>query len=286
MKSIYRIFAIAAAVSFAAACNPNTLPEFDDKDAFAAFDKSSYSVEETSGELTVPVTIASVDPKSASVTYEVDAEKTTAQEGVDYTLGDNTGVLSFKGTERSNSIKVNILDRSGVYTGDKVLVLKIKSAVGVNIGAESTCTIKILDLDHPLADILGTYTVSCNDKKYGDMNYTMHLTKDPEDVNIVWCDAIVPMAVGQSGYDVWGTVSADHKTITFAYGQKPGANLGYGDLTLGSWTEDFKIGFVGSIVFTKQEDGTFKTEDTISFVDDMYVWYGALLYPGTVWSKN
>ena len=94
MKSFYRIFAIAAAVSFAAACNPNRLPEFDDKDAFAAFEKTTYSVEETSGSLAIPVTIASVNPMSASVTYEVDAENSTAKEGVDYTLEDNTSLAS------------------------------------------------------------------------------------------------------------------------------------------------------------------------------------------------
>lgn len=271
MKSIYRIFAIAAAVSFAAACNPNTLPEFDDKDAFAAFDKSSYSVEETSGEITVPVTIASIDPKSASVTYEVDAEKTTAEEGVDYTLVDNTGVLSFKGTERSNSIKVKILDRSGVYTGDKVLVLKIKSAVGVNVGAESTCTIKILDLDHPLADVLGTYTVACNDYFKGAVSYTMHLTKDPDDVSVVWCDGIVPLAVGVPSLAVWGTVSEDHKTITFACGQKPGFNNGSGDFVFCEWEErdgGLFVSTAGSIVFTKQADGSFTTDNPIAFVDD------------------
>ncbi|MGN0201750.1 MAG: Calx-beta domain-containing protein [Candidatus Cryptobacteroides sp.] len=289
MKSLYRIFAIAAAVSFVAACNPNTLPEFDDKDAFAAFEKTSYSVDETIGTMSVPVTIASVSPMSASVTYEVDAEKSTAVEGVDYTLVDKTGVISFSGSERTNAITVKVLDHSGVYTGDKVLVINIKSAVGVNVGAENSCTIKILDLDHPLADILGTYTVTCQDYANGALSYEMSLTKDPEDVNLVWCEGIVPLAVNDSELMVWGTVSADHKTITFTCGQKPGANWGYGDMVLCTWeltSAGFEVYVEGSIVFTKQEDGTFTSENSIAFVDDYYIYRGGLLYPGTVWTKK
>ena len=281
MKKIYRIFTLACAVAVAAACDLNKMPEFDDNDAFAAFDVSSYSYNETQGRISIPVTIASVNPVKTSVTYElVSDESCTAVEGTDFKFVDNTGVLSFDGQKRTATIDIDIVDLSGVYTGDKSFSISLKSATGINIGAEKTCTVTIMDLDHPLADILGNYTVACTDYYNGACNYTMTLSKDPDDVSIVWCNAIAPMGITYKAYgkfDVWGTVSEDHSTIVFDAGQKPGVNLGYGSLVLVTYDEVGDCYETGTVTMTRLSDGTFSTTDSYGFVDDMYYWYGGLV---------
>ena len=107
-------------------------------------------------------------------------------------------------------------------------------------------------------------------------------------MTVVWCDGIVPLAAGVPSLAVWGTVSEDHKTITFACGQKPGLNNGNGDLVLCEWEErggGLIVSTAGSIVFTKQADGSFTTDNPIGFVDDEYVYQGGLVLPGSVWTK-
>ena len=303
MKTIFRILSVAVAVALAAACDPNKYPEFDDNDAFAAFDNDSYSVNETVGSVSLPVTIASVNTIQTSVTYELDTEKSTAKEGEDFTFADNSGVLAFNGSERTKNIQINIIDRSGEYTGDKSIVIKIKNAVGINVGAENSCSVKILDLDHPLADVLGNYTVTCTDYYLGAQSYTMTLEKDPEDVTIVWCNKIAPIVerygTAYGSFSVWGTVSEDHSTIVFNIGQKPGANFGYGDMVFVLYNDAYAdCTESGTITFTKQADGTFKTNESYGFVDDEYYWYGGVVLgdidcglkgmttASTIWTKQ
>jgi Calx-beta domain. len=299
MKSLIRIFSIAAAVAFVAACDPNKTPVFDDSDAFAAFDTDYMSVGETAGTISIPVTIASITPVQTSVTYAVVADESGkgAVEGKNFSFADNSGVLTFDGKERTKTIDIDIKALSGVYTGDLSFTIELKSAGKINLGAEKTCKINIEDLDHPLADVLGTYTVTCTDYYDGPTTYTMTLSKDPEELDIVWCNAICPACaqyVNYGPWDVWGRVSEDHKTITFALGQKPGAQWGYGDLVFCTWAVssngNFDVFEEGQAVFTKQADGVYMSEDKLCFVDQ-YVWSGALLLgkadgKNIVWTKK
>lgn len=291
MKIYYRILAIMAAAAFAVACDPNKTPEFNDEDAFASFDKASFAFNETAGTISIPVTVASINPLKTSVTYEVDTEKSTAVVGEDFSFADNTGVLAFSGSERTKTIDIKLEDKSGIYTGDKSIVIKLKSAVGVNVGAENSCRISILDLDHPLADILGDYTVTCTDYYNGAVSYTMTLSKDPDDITIVWCNALAPVCLtateADGPMDCWGKVSEDHSTITFEIGQKPGADFGYGSMVLCEWYLQgggLYVNYSGDpIVLTKTADGTFTTDFDTAFVDDEYVWRGGLIL-GKKWN--
>lgn len=294
MNKLIRIIPVVAGFVLLASCDLNKYPEFDDKDAFAAIDIAKVSVKETVGKISIPVTIASVNPIQTSVTYTV-ADGATAKDGENYSFVDKSGVLSFNGEERTKTIDINIADLSGIYTGDVSFTISLVSATSnVNLGTEKTCVVTIEDLDHPLADVLGEYTVTATDYAYGPQQYTMSLTKDDNDATIVWCDYITPFAKSYPAYKfaVWGKVSEDHSTITFSLGQKPGADMDYGAMVLCSFSvsdEGFDIQDEGELVFTKTSEGVFSTNTSIAFVDDKYVYRGALLLGGentTVWTKK
>ena len=157
-------------------CNLNESPKFNDKDAFVAFDKAAVSVKEEGKTVVIPVTLASLKGVSTSVSYE--AVDGTAKNGVDYKLADETGILTFTPEARTQYITVNIIERDGVFTGDIKFSLKFKSTGDVAEGAENSCTITILDHDHPLSALLGTYTATGNDANKGASTWEMEFFKD------------------------------------------------------------------------------------------------------------
>lgn len=158
MKYINRIIAGLASVAVVAACDLNKTPEFDQADSFVAFSSSSVSVAEDGGSVTLNLGLACVKPVATTVTYSVVSG--SAVEGADFSLADETGVITFDGTARSAQLTVNVVDFPGVYTGDKTFSIKLENATAVKIGADNVCTVTITDNDHPLGELFGTYTVS------------------------------------------------------------------------------------------------------------------------------
>lgn len=184
---IYKLLTIAAAAALFASCDLNKTPEFEDSRSFAAFDKTSIIVNEDAGVVKIPVTIASIDPKKVAVAYTVtDGEGNTgAKLGVNYKLTDESAVVAFDGQVRSMEIEIEIINYKG-YTGDLTFTVDIVSAGGLEIGANSRCTVRISDLDHPLASILGTYTAAGKENWDGDITWDVLFDKDPSSIDVVW----------------------------------------------------------------------------------------------------
>ncbi len=282
MKNLFRIFAgVALIASFASCDNLNEVPVFDEKDAFVAMDISSVAVDENKGTVTIPVTIASINPMNTTVSYEV--VDSTAKKGVNYNLTDESAVLVFDGQSRTMNIVLNVIDRPGVADGDLIFTVNIVAAGNsLNLGANVSCTVKISDLDHPLADILGTYTVNQEDFAQGAVSYTMTLAKDDKDPTVVWIYPICPLA-GQAGMKVYGNVSEDHKTINIPCGQT------LESLVFGEYTYDngHYFGDSGNIVMTSATPGVFTTEQGIGIVEGNSLYGGGVILQGTtVWTKN
>ena len=222
MKNIFKIMAGAAMLAAFASCELNDVPAFDPADSFVAMDKSSILVDETAGTVTIPVTIASVDPVKTSVTYEV--VEGTAKAGVNFNLQDASGVLTFDGTARTQNIVVDVVDLSGTYTGDVDFTINIISGgKSLNLGANTTCTVKIGDLDHPLAALLGAYNATGFNYFDGvQMDWTLTMYKDEKDVKVVWIDGLISEFAGRyptTDLRVYGNVSEDQTTITLPLGQ-------------------------------------------------------------------
>lgn len=272
MKRVYSIISCVALLASLAACDHSakyqTAP-------FTRLSATSYSIKEDGGVLRIPVSVFNNDGQSTNVTFKV--ENINAKEGENYTVEPANGVLTFEGNG-TQYVAFNIIDNPGEYTGNVSLTMELTSATNdVEVCAMTKARITIEDNDHPLADILGTYTVNCYGYNIGDVEYTMHLVPDPDDITIVWCDAIMPIYANYTAYgdgSVFATVSEDHKVLTFAVGQSVKSfDIGYGiQQIVGCYYDGgYYIDDENDIVFTRQDDGTFTTDSGICCIDE-YVW--------------
>lgn len=252
MKKIILLLNVFA-LCLLASCNPNKIAEFDDKDAFVAFGGANYAISEDGASIKVPVTLASV--KGLETTVTVEGVDGTAKAGVDYNLA--TSSLQFNSTTRTAYVEVNIINRPGEYTGDLNFTLKFSNLGGVNAGFQSTTTVTINDLDHPLSFILGEYTASGVSYYDGPITWTMTLKKDPADDSKVWFDNIFGDA-GWAGDDTmfYGVVSPDKTTITIPLGQTSEYTYSNGKpLILLGLTSDLKGYDSGNVIVTIKDEG-------------------------------
>ncbi len=290
MKKLSYFLTIASAVSFlAVSCDSNDPVKFDDANAFVAFSSATASVEEgvmnadgsvTPERLRLPVSLASVKGLSETVSFEVN--EITAKENVNWKLLTTSKTLTFDAENRTQYIEFETL-YDGEYTGDLKLEVVLNKPAGINLGATSTCTVTIGDVDHPLASILGAYTVTSTGSCY-EPGYTMTLYKDETDDHVVWFDNIFAnsgWAVEDTRY--YGNVSDDLKTITIPLGQASEYGGEYGHIILyGMYGDanDEETQFVDSGSTTAtivEEDGKIKilfADDCGFYVQDDYYYYG------------
>lgn len=217
MKNIFKFIACALALSAAFSCSKlNETPVFKDSDSFVAFDRTAASINENGGVISLPISVASIDPKAVTVAYEIVEE--TAKTGTNFTLVNSSAIVTFDGTQRSSTIDINIIDLAGEFTGDLTFTVNLVSAGDLNIGANKSCTVTIADLDHPLSDVLGTYTVSGESYFNGPAVWEAEFTKDAVDLTKVWIRGLAPGFATPTDL-IYGTVSEDHNTITIPIGQ-------------------------------------------------------------------
>ena len=297
MKKIYLIFTVIFSLVLLASCDGlNTVPVFDDADSFASITVGSKGINEDGGQLSIPVQIASTNPIKTTVAYEIVEE--TAKKGKDFKDTNTSGVLTFSGGEkgpRVQNIVIDVINRAGEYTGDVTFSIKLVSATGINIGAENSCKVTIYDLDHPLADILGTYSVTCTDVS-GPASFTLELLKDPKDVEIVWCNHLCPTTPSTFN-SIYARVEgeAGSRTLSFPTGQvfaesfqDDGAAILYLCYTQGG---KYYIDDESDIVFTQTPTG-FVSENGYGYVTDNYLWSGGFVFGKesgdytTVWTKQ
>ena len=216
-KNTTIVLAALAAVAFAS-CN-NDQPEFNDKDAFVSFTDTKASIDENKATLEIPVQLSSLKGKEGSVDFEITADKTApAVEGTNYTVANATRTLTFTKESNVQNIKLNIVDLAGTFTGDLRLNIKLKNAQGVNLGAESSFDVTIVDLDHPLAFMLGTFRASGESNFNGATTWNVEIKKDDSDVNKVWIYNILPAGTSDK-YPVYGTVNEDKTELRIPVGQ-------------------------------------------------------------------
>ena len=277
-----------ALAAFAVSCDKNENPVFNDDDAFVAFDKASASYAENVGEIKIPVTLASIQGIATTVSYE--AVNGTAVAGKDFELVDGSGTLTFSAEGRTQYIAVKIIDRAGEYTGDLKFSLKFKSAGSVAIGAENSCTITILDLDHPLASILNTYKASGKSYFNGDSEWERTLLKDESDPGLVWFENLVPDTKG-----FYGIVTMEDGapvSIALPLGQvstKLTTSNGDGNVYLFGLTNDLNLYDEGNIIITIKDGGARLEFDqdygpSVNLGGTNY--YVDLIYPGAVAVKK
>jgi hypothetical protein len=202
MRKILSLLTIALLVVFASCDKLNETPAFSESNAFVAFDKAALSVNETTATLSIPVTLASIKGISTTVTYTV--IDGTAVQGTNFTMADATATLTFDADNRTQNIVVNVTDKPGVFTGDLKFTIQLSDAGTVKPNAENICTVTIVDKDHPLAAILGTWNATGTSYFNGSETWEMEFTKDASDVSIVWISNFVK---GGSSELIYGVVN-------------------------------------------------------------------------------
>jgi hypothetical protein len=229
MNKILIYLTLLAGVALFASCNLNETPEFNDEEAFVAFGGTSFSAQETDAQLKVPVRLTSLNNLSSTVTFEV--FDSTAVAGRDYALSGGATVLNFDGKNPVQEIEFDILPHEGVFTGDRVFGIALKSAGSVNLGSNDTVYVKILDLDHPLSAILGDYTVYGPNFFSGrDATWTVKIEKDEAgDITKVWISNLV---VAGTSEKVYGIVNEDMTKIEIPVKQTIATSSSYNSIVL------------------------------------------------------
>lgn len=197
----------------------NKLAEFDDADAFVAFDQKTFSINEDSeATASISVTLASVAGIEETISYKV--VDGTAKQGVNYEMVSTSGVLTFDKYNRTQTIEFKVMP-DGQYTGDLKFQIVLNEGATVGVGHENTCTITINDIDHPLSALLGSYTMSADNYWNGPFTFPMEIRKDANDDHKVWFFNIFGVS-GWAADDMmyYGNVNDDMTSINLPFGQE------------------------------------------------------------------
>lgn len=208
---------LAAGVLMLSSCK-NELPEFTDSDAFVAFESSSVSYSETKGEVTIPVSLVSLNGLNATVAFNFEDSTATAQEGVHFTIAGESKTLTFTPESSTQYITLNIIDNDE-YTGDVKFSINLVEPSGVNLGYDRTLSFTIEDDEHPLAFMLGTYDAKGTSYFNGAQEWTVTLSKDDTNPSKVWITGLVPGGSSAST-PLYGNVSDDNTTLSIPTGQE------------------------------------------------------------------
>lgn len=269
MKNTIKAFALAVLAAGLVSCVDK--PEFTTV-PFVSMYRTSATIEESQGGTVYNIPVKLYNTSDAtSISYEVTG---TATNGLDYSLADQSGVLNIPAGADSAAIVVNVTGQPGVFTGDRSMRITLKSATGdVTIGNVKSFNMTIKDLDHPLSEIFGSYTMKAvsSDTDGGLYYNTWDLNISQYDGNTsrVWLDNLTYFTVAYASYTgaspVYGVVSADKKTITVPLPQKT-----TGSLSAFGLDNVYMLGHEGldgvyttdsfNVVFTLGEDGRWTTE--------------------------
>lgn len=280
MKNIAKIIAAGSVLFALAACSH--VAKYTTYD-FVAIAATSYTVSESTATLVIPV-CAYPENGETNTTVTFDVKNGSAVAGTDFTFTPANGVLTFSG-EKAQSITVNIIGHPGQFTGDLKFTVELKDASNdYEMNSYTKATVTIKDEDHPLVDMFGEYTmggVTLDTGGYINETWDMTMSVYEGDVTRVWLDVTAPIFSAKYYGEyfknlpaVYAVVSSDKDTITIPYPQETAADPN--DLFSGvpdnnfyfyGWDDDAGafIAEKGNIVFTKQEDGSYATEDFFGF---------------------
>jgi len=289
MKKI-NIIAAAMVLVLSASCNREIELQ---PQTFATLDAVSFSVDETVGKVSVPVSI--YNPTGAEVQVTVKGVDGRGVKGVDYDIvSPSSGILTFSGDVTTQNIEVEITDFTGEFTGGKDFTIEIASATaGVSVGNLNTAYFTIKDLDHPLAAFIGEWTGGpLVDFFYGDQ-YTLNLTilsnDDDPTFNSVLVQNIDPYFAGagfnsNNGCNIFVAVANEDRTQLLLESGQP---IGYSTCQLlGFDGPDLNTaGTTQYMLFDLNADGTLTIPNAFGVYNAGEGWYSAYL-GGVTLSKN
>ncbi len=288
MKKIINFIAGFAAVAALFACSS----QYEDNKtwSFVVIDANEIEIPEgpyvAGADTTIFIPVWLHNCKSGStVSYTV--TDNTATVGTDYTLVDNSGVLNFDAGVDSLAIELKITGQTGTFTGNVDFSIALVSATNdVVIASTDKCKVTIKDLDHPLSALFGEYKmhqVNISSSSYIYTEYPITISAYEGDATKVWIQDIIYLTYTYGAYfknpcKVYANVSSEMSKIEIPVPQT--TETYSGDLFNGMEEDDFLTLYAitgtdpdalewttdkeGVITFTKQEDGSYKTEDSFA----------------------
>lgn len=250
-RNILILVASASAFLLSVACNRQIDYDFS---SYATLYRTSYSVDETAGEVRVPVLLNNSNGSEVQISVKLNAGK--AVEGVDYELiSPASGVLTFSGETDSLDVVIGITAFKGEFTGAKDFSLELSSlTANAPVGALKQADFTILDLDDPRAAFIGSWAGEITGQANGVWTTSFEIKADETDktyTKIIIDAGLDPFFVSNGFKDATytGIVSEDKSGFTIPYGY----SVGYNDFVL----TGFEGGYVGyDITFALNPDGT------------------------------
>jgi len=309
MKKIIKyIFSMIALSVLLIACEKNEPIMFENENSFISFLSSARSVSEATmveGEpvvntLAIPVMLVTFDNSPVTVEFDFSVEgipeEAQAHEDDAFVLLNDSKTLTFSGgladgsTMGYDTIYIQTIDDE-IFTGNRRFDIKLLSnSAGYSFGTRSSIRVTIIDDEHPLNIVLGTYNVEATSYFGGSANTTIETSAVEgtlEQVSFPLAQLIPGWGVPESAL-VYAIVDVEEKTFNIQIGQDY-ASFGYGPCKISGYDPEFTRMEDGLFVRgTFDEDGTITLHDHIGVIitDGQNAGLSFEIWePGSVWTK-
>ncbi len=310
-KLIYYTLSMAAVFMLMTACETNDPIVFENEDSFIGFTNGNGAVTEAvivDGEareniIAIPVMLTTLDNNPVTVNFDFSvegfAEEAQAIENETFTLLNESKSLSFTGGMVDGSVMgydtiyIRTVDNE-IFTGNKrVNIVLVDNSAGYDFGTQDSFTLTVVDNEHPLNIVLGTYAVTgssaFDDSALSTTIQTSAVEGTLEQVSFPLAQLIPGWGVPPTDL-VYAMVDPEAKTFRIQTGQAY-ATFGYGpskisgyDAESGDLMEDGLF-----IEGTFDDDGTITLQDMIGVMItsgnneglSFEIWN-----PGSLWIKQ
>ena len=285
---IYLWVLFLAMVTFTSCENLNEPIMLQEK--FAGFQSSTGVIsEDATTSIEIPVMIAATEGTGSSVTFSFSIEgiDNPAIEGVDFTLVNASKTLTWSAAAGLENIEIMAIDNS-VYDKDKKINIILSDPTnGYVLGADVSYTLTISDNEHPLALLLGSYSVAANSYFNGAEVYAVTTEPDPADDTHLIINGFVN---GGSDLPIYGIVDLNAMTISIPVKQDM-TSVTYVSVLEGFFGPDGATGIPdgGFITGNIDKDGNITIADEYgsSITEGAYTGYWLNIYQsGAVFTKS
>ena len=277
-RNILMYVTFASAFLLAISCNRKLDYSFD---SYVTLFNTSYAVNETVGELKVPVLLN--NPNGSEVQVSVKLNEGKAEEGVDYELiSPANGILTFSGETDSLDIVISIKSFEGEFTGSKDFTIVLASlSENTAMGAFSQANVNINDLDHPMAAFIGSWSGSTTEEFSGSsvtMMFDIDTDPDkPEEFDRLIITAYDPKVVPGLKVKLEATATLNDDgtgKIVIPNGQSMGMDLNVGPgVYMGVDAPSYgAANNYSDIVMILNADGTMTVPNGYGVFDDQYIY--------------
>lgn len=220
MKKVLIYFAsLLIGLSMFTSCDDTNEPIIlQDGDKFIAFENSTATVLEEGDKVGILVYIAGVSGNGGSVNFEFDTTDfaNPAIQGVDFSVVNTDQTLNFASTYGYDTIWIQPIDND-IYDKDKKVSIILSNPTNdFNLGANYSLTLTVVDNEHPLSLVIGSYTATATSYFNGGETWTVSTYPDPDDETVLWFIDLVNQG---TNLDVFGVVDLDAMTVELPVGQ-------------------------------------------------------------------